>query len=318
MNKPLDAIPLVFFGTPAFAVPSLEALVAAGAGVRCVTAPGKPAGRGGGLTQPPVAGAAKRLGLRCLQPPRLDAVFLDQFRAWQPMVAVVAAYGKIFSPAVLAVPERGFLNIHPSILPRHRGAAPISATILAGDSETGVTIMQLDAGLDTGPTLDAHTFNLTGTETAGSLTEILAHAGADLILETLPRYLEGQVTPLPQPSRGATLTKPLTRDDGRLDFSKPASDLERAVRAYTPWPGAWCLLKSKRLKILAASVGEKATKRRPGTLVAGRDRRLGFVCGDGQLLACDSVQMESKPVLSGREFANGYRSLIGVVAESTG
>ena len=232
---------VVFMGTAAFAVPSLEALAAAPwvELVTVVTQPARPAGRGRALQPTPVQAAAERLGLAVWQPERLrrpEAV--AHLRTLAPDLAVVAAYGQILSPAVLAIPPHGCLNVHASLLPRHRGAAPVVGALLAGDTETGVTIMLMDAGLDTGPLLAQARTPITPDETGGALTERLARLGADLLVATVPAWLAGRLTPAPQDEALATMTRPLHKEAGVIDWTRPAVEIERAVRAYQPWPGA--------------------------------------------------------------------------------
>lgn len=307
---------VLFFGTPEFAVPSLSALVESGASVWCVTMPDRPVGRKQVLKAPPVKRAAELLGLTILQPEKLNEDFREKVRAWEPDVAVVAAYGKIFRPTLLAIPQHGFVNVHPSLLPRHRGASPIPETIRLGDHETGVTIMQLDEGLDTGPILAVRPYRLAGNETTGSLTPILAAMGAALLLETLPAYLEGTLTPTPQSATGVTLTAVLKKEAAYLPArTQTAEELERSVRAYDPWPGAWFLIGGTRFKVLRAHVVRSTAKTAPGSLVAVDENRLGLVGNDCHILAFDTVQPEGGRPLDAAAFFNGYRRLVGKATE---
>ncbi len=264
-------------GSPAFAVPTLRALHAAGHHVAAVySQPPRPAGRGRALTPCPVHEAALSLGLPVRTPARLrtDTAEHAAFAALDLDAAVVAAYGLILPPAMLAAPRRGCLNVHASLLPRWRGAAPIQAAVLAGDAETGITIMWMDAGLDTGAMLLRSRVPIGPRATAADLHDALAALGADLILHTL----RDPPAPVPQPAEGATYAPKLTRDSGRLDWTQPAALLDRQVRAFTPWPGAWATLGAETLKVLRAEPADGAGP--PGTVLDGA---LRVACGEGAL-----------------------------------
>jgi methionyl-tRNA formyltransferase len=242
---------LAFFGSPTFAVPALRALHTAGHTIAAVYCqPPRPAGRGHGVRPAAVHAAARALGLPVRTPARLrgEAAVQADFAALDLDAAVVAAYGLILPPAMLAIPRRGCLNIHASLLPRWRGAAPIAAAILAGDAETGVTIMEMDAGLDTGPILLREAVPITATTTAGELHDVLAELGARLIL----RALDEDPPPQPQPAEGASYAPKLSRADGKLDWTADAETLARRVRALNPWPGTFTTLEGSVLKVLAA------------------------------------------------------------------
>ena len=264
-------------GSPAFAVPTLRALHAAGHQVAAVySQPPRPAGRGRALTPCPVHEAAQALGLPVRTPARLrnDMAEHAAFAALGLHAAVVAAYGLILPPAMLAAPRRGCLNVHASLLPRWRGAAPIQAAVLAGDQETGITVMQMDAGLDTGAMLLRGRVPIGPRATAADLHDALAALGADLILQAL----QDPPAPVPQPAEGATYAPKLTRDSGRLDWARPAALLDRQVRAFNPWPGAWAALGTETLKVLRAEPAEGAGP--PGTALDGG---LLVACGEGAL-----------------------------------
>jgi methionyl-tRNA formyltransferase len=267
---------LAFMGTPQFAVPSLDALLAAGHEVAAVySQPPRPAGRGH-LPQPsPVQQAAEAAGLPVRTPVRLDADAAAGFAALALDAAVVIAYGLILPKHVLAAPRLGCFNIHASLLPRWRGAAPIQRAILAGDGETGITIMQMDEGLDTGPTLLAQTLPIGPRTTARRLQEELAGLGAPLIVGALEGVAQGRLTPRPQPPQGVTYAKKLRREEGLLDWRRPAVELERAVRAFDPWPGAFFEHQGERFKILSAEV-VAAPPAAPGTVL---DQHLTIACG---------------------------------------
>ncbi len=248
---------VVFMGSPTFAVPSLQRLAEAYPVVGVVTQPDRPAGRGRALTPPPVKETAHRLGLPVLQPERLRMP--DATRAvaeWAPDIIIVAAYGQILRSEILALPQHGCVNVHASLLPRWRGAAPIQAALRAGDSVTGITIMKMDAGMDTGGLLAQASLPIEADDTSESLADRLAPLGASLLLDTLPRYLRGDLRTVPQDGSLVTQAPLLKKEDGRLDFSRSAIELERQVRAYQPWPGTFLEWEGRRLGVLRASVAE--------------------------------------------------------------
>ena len=237
-------------GSPDFALSTLRALHENYTVVGVVTQPDRAAGRGRELKPPPVKTLALELDIPVIQPEKLrDPEAMEQLRAWSPDVIVVAAFGQILRQDVLDLPKFGCINVHASLLPRWRGAAPINAAILHGDEETGITIMKMDAGLDTGPILTQRSVRIQPDETAGSLFETLSQLGADLLLETLPGYISGEIKPSPQPEEGATYAPMLKKEDGLLDFSRPAEELERKVRAFNPWPGTYFDWDGGRLKV---------------------------------------------------------------------
>jgi len=242
----------VFYGTPTEAVPSLQALAALAEVPLVVTRPDKPRGRSGKPQPPPVKEAALSLGLEVSQPARAGHD-LDRLRALAPDVAVVVAYGQILPPDLLAVPRHGFVNVHFSLLPRWRGASPVVRTILAGDSVSGVTLMQLDAGMDTGPVLAVSLTAVGDDETAGELTGRLAAMGAAMLGEHLPAYIAGEISPRPQPETGATAAARVKVEEAFVDPSRhPAAAVLRAVRAFDPKPGAWTELDGVRIKLWRA------------------------------------------------------------------
>jgi len=295
---------VVFMGSPDFALPSLRALAASYDVVGVVTQPDRPAGRGKQLSAPPVKALAQELGLPLIQPRRLrEPQAVEQLRAWAADVIVVAAFGKILRSEVLDLPKHGSINVHASLLPRWRGASPIVAAILNGDPETGITIMRMDAGLDTGPILSQRAIAIEANDTAGSLSAKLAPLGAELLIETLPDYLAGRLQPRPQPEAGVTLAPTLTKGEGGLDFSQSAAELERKVRAFNPWPGAFMLWKGTPLKVHKAHVGQ-------GSGGAGehrvKDGLPALATPDG-LLVLDEVQPAGKKVMSGSAFIIGVR-----------
>ena len=318
---------VIFMGTPAFAVPSLRALgehATPGdlwpgglALVGIVTRPDKPTGRGRQATYTPVKQFALDAGLPVYQPgPLRRPEALDLLRSLAPDLVVVAAFGQILPPDVLTLPARGCLNIHASLLPRWRGASPISAAIQAGDKETGVTIMRMNEGLDTGDILTARATPIGAEETTGALTERLAMLGADLLRETLPEWLAGRISAQPQDDAQATMTRPLRKEDGRLDWTLTADALDRQIRAVTPWPGAVTFWNGKQVKILRARPlpAELTPGTRPASgttfpLVAKAGfGALGCVCGQGAL-ALEVVQLEGKRALPSDELLRGYPAL---------
>lgn len=294
---------VVFMGSPPFAVPSLEALAAAYSVVGVVTQPDRPAGRGRALTPPAVKQAALRLGMPVLQPERLRTPEATRAVAeWQPDLIIVAAYGQILRPEVLALPSHGCLNVHASLLPRWRGATPIQAALSAGDPVTGITILKMDAGMDTGDILAQASLPIEPLDTGESLAARLAPLGATLLVETLPRYLNGEIVPTPQDSSQATLAPLLKKEDGRLDFSKTAVELERKVRAYHPWPGTFLEWDQGRLGVLRARVAETGDAPVGEITLLGRYPAVGTARG---LLVLETVRPAGRQPVAGDAFLRG-------------
>jgi len=314
---------IVFLGTPAFAVPSLRRLADEGYEIAAVyTQPDRPAGRGRYLTPPPVKTAALAMGLPVRQPESLrDPSALTDLASLHPEVGIGVAYGQILRQEALAIPAKGMLNVHPSLLPRHRGASPIPAAILAGDRETGATIILMDPGIDSGPILAQRSLPIEDRDTAGTLTEKLAPLAASLLAQTLPRWLRDEIHPQPQDHSLATKTPLLKKERGAIDWSLPAMRIWRQVRAYNPWPGAYTTLDGQVLHIWEAwpLPGKGAP---PGTVVALREEQqvglppqadrgaFGVQTGDG-LLAVLSVQRQGRRRLAAAEFLRGARDFIG-------
>lgn len=294
---------VIFMGTPAFAVPALDALVAAGHDIVAVyTRAPRPANRGKALTPSPVHARAEALGITVHTPRTLrDTDEQAAFAAHDADVAVVAAYGLILPAPVLTAPRHGCINIHASLLPRWRGAAPVHRAILAGDAETGVTIMRMAEGLDTGAMLATVATPIDG-KTGGELTAELADLGAELLVRTLGRPLAAGT---PQPETGVTYAAKITKDEARLDPARPAVELERAVRAFNPAPGAWLDIAGEWLKVLAAEVV-------PGDFAPGQtaDDRLTIGTGEGALRPT-LVQRPGKPAMATRDLLNGWRIPVG-------
>ena len=297
---------IVFMGSPDFALPTLRALASQYQIVGVVTQPDRASGRGRELKPPPVKVLALELNLPVIQPEKLRAPeAMSQLREWNPDLIVVAAFGQILRPEVLELPRFGCLNVHASLLPRWRGAAPINAAILAGDDETGVTIMKMDAGLDTGPILAKRAIRLKPDDTAGSVFQALSTLGADLLLDILPDYLAGKLTPTPQPAEGVTYAPMLKKEDGRLDFTRPAAELERKVRAFNPWPGAWFEWNGSPLKVMRGRIVSVGKGLASGTRLTVEGRP-AVMCADAALVL-EEVQPAGKKVMDGKSFLAGGR-----------
>jgi methionyl-tRNA formyltransferase len=318
---------MIFMGTPEFAVPSLRALAALPGWevVGVVTRQDKPAGRGSAPQPPPVKVAALALGLPVLQPGSLrKPAAQQQLAALAPDLIVVAAFGQILPPAVLDLPPYGCLNVHASLLPRHRGASPIATAILEGDEETGNTIMLMDAGLDTGGWIAQFAFAIAPDDTTATLTKRLAEQGARLIAQVVPGWIAGHYAPAPQPEADATMTRLIRKEDGIIDWRHDAAMIDRQIRAYTPWPGTQTTWQGKPLKILAAhplaetdhALSDLDVTLPPGTVIAwgrGAEQRLAVICGEQSLLVLDMVQLPGKRAGAAADIARGQPALIGAV-----
>ncbi len=302
---------IVFMGTPSFAVPILRALADHHQVVGVVTQPDRRAGRGRRLTVSPVKEAALALGLPLFQPPTLrTAEAAQRLAAWQPAVIVVAAFGQILRPPLLSLPPHGCLNVHASLLPRWRGASPVAAAILAGETVTGVSLMLMDEGMDTGPILARRSCPIAPDDTTGALTGRLAEMGAQLLIETLPRWLAGGIRPRPQDDDRATYCRLLKKEDGRLDWTRPAAYLERQVRACDPWPGAFTTWQGRRLKVLRARARPEVPADGPPGRVLDLSPGLGVSTGQG-VLELIEVQLAGKKPLPAGTFARGQKGLLG-------
>jgi methionyl-tRNA formyltransferase len=290
-------------GSPEFALPTLRALHDNFTVVGVVTQPDRPAGRGRDLKPPPIKSLALELGLATIQPKRLsDPEALAQLQTWNPDVIIIAAYGQILRPAVLDLPPHGCINVHASLLPRWRGASPIQAAILHGDTETGITIMQMDPGMDTGPILSQRALLIQPDDTAGTLSPRLSQLGAELLIEILPAHLSGEIKPQTQDDTRATKAPLLKKSDGQLDFTQTADTLERRVRAYNPWPGAFTIWRAKPLKVHRARVAS-ITYKDPGKLLIHEN--LPAISTSDGLLLLEEVQPAGKKSMSGKTFLNG-------------
>lgn len=303
-------IRVVFFGTAELACASLEALARDSRFevLAVVTQPDKARGRDLQVQPSAVKAAALELKLLVIQPRRArDPEFVEQIRTLAPDVGVVVAYGQILPQTLLDVPRHGFVNVHTSLLPRHRGAAPIQAALLAGDAETGVTIMQMDAGLDTGPILTKRTTAIEVEDTSQTLHDRLAKMGAELLVETLPGYVAGEIKPETQPA-GASYAAKIEKAHGRINWEEPAAMIERKIRAYTPWPGAYTAFevggKPRLVKIWKARIeGISGT---PAKILAQDRERLVIACGQ-DALALLEVQMEGRKRMPIHEFLAGQQ-----------
>jgi methionyl-tRNA formyltransferase len=292
-------------GSPDFSLPSLRALARGYEVVGVVTQPDRASGRGREVRMPPVKALALELGLPVVQPEKLRASeAMEQLRAWAPDLIAVAAFGQILRKDVLELPRHGCINVHASLLPRWRGAAPINAAILAGDEVTGVTIMQMDVGLDTGPMLAQRSIRLRRDDTAGSVTQALSMLGAELLIDTLPRWLAGEIQPEPQDDARATYAPMLKKEDGRLDFNYDVNELERRVRAFNPWPGAYLEWDGVMLKVHRAHV-EQGNAEVGERLILQNQPAVGAA---GGILVLDELQPPGKKSMSGRSFLSGART----------
>lgn len=305
----MDPMRIVFMGTPQFAVKSLEACLELGEVVAVVTQPDKPRGRGQAVQPSPVKALALDRGLPVLQPPSLRTPpFAEVLRGLHADVAVVTAYGKILPQEVLDAPRRGCVNVHASLLPRFRGAAPIQWAIASGDAETGVCLMRMDAGMDTGPVLDRAARAIAPTDTSATLHEALSELGAAVLTRSLARYVDGALEAVPQATEGVVMAPMIRKEDGQLDFRRPAIELERRLRAFSPWPGASFATEAGTVKVHAARVGTGAGA--AGTILTVGPDGIELACGQGSLVVT-ALQPEGKRVMSAREYLAGRPLAVG-------
>jgi methionyl-tRNA formyltransferase len=302
---------IVFAGTPDFSVPPLAALSQSSHEVVGVlTQPDRPSGRGRNLSASAVKEFALKNSLPLEQPQTLRTTEgRAALEAWRPDVLVVVAYGLILPPEALAIPKHGCLNIHASLLPRWRGAAPVQRAILAGDSETGVTIMQMDAGLDTGPILLQRALPIADTDDSVSVLDKLAALGAPALLEVLSGIESGSVSARVQPSEGVTYAKKIEKSEARIDWRRSASEIDRQIRAFRPWPIAETTHRGEQVRVHRAQVlsGSTATARRPGSILGLKDDLLLVACGEA-VLGIAELQRAGRRNMTAREFFNGLRS----------
>ncbi len=312
-----DSVRAVFMGTPDFALPALDALAHAGCDIVAVyTQPDRRAGRGKRTTPSPVKQAALERGLPVYQPASLrrDPDARQQLAALQPHLIVVAAYGLFLPAETLALPPLGALNIHPSLLPLYRGPSPVTSAMLAGDAKTGVSIILLDEGMDSGPILAQRETPIGATETAGALTARLFDMGAALLADTLPAWRARRIAPAPQDESRATTTRLLSREDGAIDWHSPAAQIARQVRAYHPWPSAFTHWNGKLLKITEARAADApgiAPDIAPGGVIA-LPQGVAIAAGEGALMPL-RLQLEGRRAVSAAEFTRGYPDFIGAI-----
>ena len=311
---------IIFVGTPEYSVPTLEALmtderfnVAA-----VITAPDAPVGRKQILTPPPVKTAAEKYGLKILQPLKLRgrdvAVqrLYDELHKLNPDVIITIAYGQIIPSKILDLPKFGCLNLHASLLPKYRGASPIQAAIAAGDDFTGITLMKMNTGLDTGDIIVQTKLTIAAGETGESLHDKLASLSAETLLEYLPNYLAGKIEPKPQDETLATYAPKLTRQSGRIDWQKPATEIERLVRAYYSWPGTWSKWNGKIIKIIAVDSKILAISKYKTGEIFLHDGQLAVQCGQNALII-KKLQLEGKQIADSADFLSGYKNIISNV-----
>jgi methionyl-tRNA formyltransferase len=318
---------IIYMGTPYFAVPALKALIEGSAPgsllpegyeiVTVITRPDKPAGRGREVALSPVKQTAQSYGIPIWQPGSFKKQENSQaLAAYKADLYIVAAFGQILPQAVLDQPRYGTLNIHASLLPKYRGPDPIASAILQGDKETGVSIMLLDAGIDTGPVLVRHSIPISNDEILGSLTITLAELGAQVLRKALPLWIAGKIQPEPQDDIHATHTHMLQKEDGKMNWEKPAAALARQVRAFMPWPGSYTFWRGKMLKIITAHpYSVEVAHPVPGTVLIREEaghQVLAVVTGSG-LLMIKQLQLEGKRAMSAEEFLRGYSQIAGQV-----
>jgi methionyl-tRNA formyltransferase len=304
---------IIFMGTPRFGQVILEALIGRYEIAAVITQPDEEAGRGRKVSISPVKATALAHNVHLLQPPKIrHPEVVQQLRELAPAAIVVAAFGQILPPAILSLPPHGCINVHGSLLPRHRGAAPVPAAILAGDKETGITIMLMDAGMDTGPMLSQASISIAPDDTTASLTEKLGDLGVRLLLDTLPHWMAGEIEPQKQDDSRATYTKLLRREDGRIRWSDTAEEIGRHCRAFYPWPAAFTLWAEQQIRVLRARPAATTVPgQAPGTVVQLHSQ-VGVVTGEG-LLMLEEVQLAGKRAMPVEDFVRGQRSFVGAL-----
>jgi methionyl-tRNA formyltransferase len=303
------ALRIVFCGTPAFALPSLRALIARPdfRVEAVVTQPDRPRGRGGQISISPVKAAAVEARIQAYQPEKIKSDAAYEFlRSLAPDVVVIIAYGQIISQRLLDVPRLGWVNVHASLLPKYRGAAPINWAIVNGETQTGVTTMQVAAGLDTGPILLTAQTTIPDDDSAPELAARLAEIGAPLIVETLRKLDRGEITPQPQDDSQATLAPLLKKEDGRIEWSRPAQVIYNRIRGMQPWPGAFTTFRGKMCHVWGRPIAERRVDATPGTILA-EGQEFAVACGTGTVLQLEFLQLEGRKRITGREFASGAR-----------
>lgn len=310
---------IVFMGTPDFAIPTLQRLIASDHTVTAVvTQPDRPKGRGKRLAAPPVKVVAERYNIPVLQPRRVKAPEVrEQLEAFAPDVMVVIAYGQILPQSILDVPRFGCINVHASLLPKYRGAAPFQWAIIRGETETGITTMLMDQGMDTGDILLQRACAIQPDDTAQTLHDSLAQRGADLLLETLERLEAGELTPIPQRHDEATYAPLLKKTDGRIDWREPAETLVNTIRGMSPWPGAYTTFRGTTVKLLKAALESRpvadfaGTEAAPGTVVALDPRRGPVIATGHGFLRILEIQPQNKQPMKCSDFCRGYHLKVG-------
>ncbi len=297
---------LAFLGTSTFACSALVALAEAHEIRLVVTQPDRPVGRHAELRPPPIKEEAARLGLAVYQPERINTeAAIDRLRTVEPDVIVAAAYGQLLKPSVFTLAPNGTINIHASLLPAYRGAAPVNWAIIQGETTTGITTFLIDAGMDTGEMLLTRTLEIGPDETAGQLEERLARLGAEAIVDTIAGVTNGTLTSHPQPEEGVSLAPRLSREDGRIDWSSPAQRIHDLVRGTSPWPGTWTLLEDERVKIHRTSLTDVASGRIPPGQIGLRETDRLLVGTGDRLIEVHEIQREGRPRVSGADFLHG-------------
>lgn len=305
---------IVFCGTPAFALPTLRHLIAQpGFQVEgVITQPDRPRGRGQQMASSPVKDAALEAGISVYQPEKMRSESAhDYFKHIAPDVVVIIAYGQIIPASLIAIPRLGWINLHASLLPKYRGAAPINWAIVNGEKRTGVTTMQIDAGLDTGPMLLRQETEVGADETAPELTARLAEIGAPLVAETLQKLQRGEIVPAGQDNSKATHAPPLKKEEGRINWGAPAEQIYNRIRGLQPWPGAFTTFRGKTCQIWGKPLHQVAAGELPGIILPMREDGLSVICGGACVLRVDQVQLEGRKRVTGQEFAIGARIVPG-------
>ena len=305
---------VIFMGTPDFSVGTLEAIIEAGHEVALVvTQPDKPKGRGKTMQYTPVKECALSHGIEVFQPVKIrETANIEYLRKFNADIIIVVAFGQILSKSILDMPRYGCINVHASLLPKYRGAAPIQQAVIDGEKESGVTIMQMGEGLDTGDMLSKIVIPLDKEETGGSLFGKLAQAGAELLIKTLPSIEQGTVTPEKQPQESPTpYAAMITKQMGLMDFSKPAAELERLVRGLNPWPSAYTFVNGKTLKVWKSVLGQETSDAEPGTVIGTDAQGIHVACKDGVIILTE-VQLEGKKRMEAEVFLRGYHMEAGI------
>jgi methionyl-tRNA formyltransferase len=305
---------IVFCGTPAFALPTLRHLIAQPdfqvEGV--ITQPDRPRGRGQQTASSPVKDAAIEAGIYVYQPEKIKSESAhDYFKRVAPDVVVIIAYGQIIPASLIAIPRLGWINLHASLLPKYRGAAPINWAIVNGETRTGLTTMRIDAGLDTGPMLLKHETSIGPGETVPELTARLAEAGARLMAETLRKLERGEIVPAPQDNSQATLAPPLKKEDGRIDWFLPAPKIYNRIRGLQPWPGAFTKFRGATCRIWGKPLRPVAAGGAPGIILPTQEDGLLVICGGATVLHVEHIQLEGRNRITDREFMNGAKIVPG-------